>query len=98
MIESYNGLIDDGILDGTYSLNPDCRGSMTYAMKHYARGTGQAGHAHEYRHEVHTIDFVVASGGQRIFGVVVDTSLKATPPGVPPTDDPISVIGWLERM
>src|SRR2546421_593254 len=27
MIETYDGVIDDGILEGTYSLNPDCRGS-----------------------------------------------------------------------
>jgi hypothetical protein len=98
MIESYNGLIDDGTLDGTYTLNPDCRGSLTYTMKHYNRGTSQAGQAHEYRHEVHTVDIVVASGGQRIVAVVVDTYPKAAPPGVPQTDDPIGIIGWLERM
>lgn len=99
MIESYGGLIDDGTLEGTYSLNSDCRGSMTYTMKHYKRGAGEAGQAHEYRHEVHIIDIVVASGGQKIFGVVVDTSLKAVPPGVPATDDPsFSIGGWLERM
>jgi len=98
MIESYNGLIDDGTLDGTYTLNPDCRGSMTYTMKHYARGAAQAGEAHEYRHEVHTIDIVVASGGQRIVGVVVDTYPKAVPSGLPQADDPIGIIGWLERM
>jgi hypothetical protein len=98
MIESYNGLIDDGTLEGTYTLNPDCRGSMIYTMKHYKRGTSQAGQAHEYRHEVHTVDVVVASGGQRIFWVLVDTYPKAAPPGLPQTDDPLNVIGWLERM
>jgi hypothetical protein len=99
MIETYDGVIDDGTLDGTYTLNPDCRGSMTYTMKHYARGTSQAGQAHEYRHEVHTIDIVVAAGGQKIYAVVVDTYPKAAPPGVPQTDDPsFSINGWLERM
>jgi hypothetical protein len=98
MIESYNGLIDDGTLEGTYTLNPDCRGSLIYTMKHYARGTGHAGQAHEYRHEVHTVDIVVASGGQRIVAVVVDTYPMAAPPGAPQTDDLIGVIGWLERM
>ncbi len=99
MIESYDGLIDDGTLEGTYFLNSDCRGSLRYTMKHYKRGAShQAGQAHEYRHEVHTVDIVVASGGQRIFAVVVDTYPMAAPPGAPTTDDPINVIGWLERM
>ena len=98
MIESAGGVIDDGILEGTYSLNPDCRGTLTYTMKHYKRGTSLAGQAHEYRHEVHIIDIVVASGGRRIFALVVDTYPTAAPPGVPQTDDPIGAIGWLERM
>lgn len=99
MIESYGGVIDDGILDGTYVVNPDCRGSLTYSMKHYVRDTGQAGQVHEYRHEVHKIDIVVAARGQKIIGVLVDTYPTAVPPGVPATDDPtVAINGWLERM
>jgi hypothetical protein len=98
MVESYGGVIDDGVLEGTYSLDPGCRGSITATMKHYVRRTGHAGQAHEYRHEIHAADIVVASGGQKFFWVLVDTYPQATPPGVPATDDPITASGWADKM
>jgi hypothetical protein len=99
MVESYDGVIDDGVLDGTYSVNPDCRGSLSYTMQHYVRDDRQAGHVHQYRDEVHKIDIVVAAGGQKIIGVLVDTYPTAAPPGVPAADDPsVSINGWFEKM
>jgi hypothetical protein len=98
MVESYGGVIDDGVIDGTYSLDPDCRGSMTGTMKHYVRRAAHAGQAHEYRHEIHDVDIVVASGGQKFFWVLVDTYPQATPPGVPAADDPITASGWGDKM
>lgn len=98
MVESYGGVIDDGVIEGTYSLDPACRGSLTGTMKHYVRRAGQAGQAHEYRHEIHAADIVVASGGQKFFWVLVDTYPQATPPAVPGTDDPITASGWGDKI
>lgn len=97
-LESYGGVIDDGLIEGTYSFAPDCRGSATVTMKHYVRRAGHAGLAHEYRHEIHAVDLVVASGGQKFFWVLVDTYPQATPPGVPATDDPITASGWGDKI
>lgn len=97
-VESYGGVIDDGIIDGTYTLDPDCRGSATVTMKHYVRRASQAGQAHQYRHEIHAVDLVVAAGGQKFFWVLVDTYPQATPPAVSGTDDPITGSGWGDKI
>jgi len=97
-LESYGGVIDDGLIEGTYSFAPDCRGSATVTMKHYVRRTGDAGQAHHYRHEIHSVDLMVASGGQKFFWVLVDTQAQATPSGLPATDDPITASGWGDKM
>lgn len=95
MIESYSGAIDDGVLEGTYSVEPDCRGTATYTMVHTTRTAGQV---HKYRHEVHRVEVVAAAGGAKIFWILVDSYPHAAPPG-PHTDDPtISVSGYFERM
>lgn len=93
-IESYGGVVDDGILEGTYTVESDCRGSATYRMQHRARSAGQG----EYRHEVHRVDLVVAAGGQRIFWVVVGGDPKAAPAGRETVDAGIMASGTLERM
>jgi hypothetical protein len=96
MIESYGGVIDDGVLDGTYTMGPDCRGSASYDMQHTARGGGGA---HEYRHESHRFDIVAAAGGGKVFWILTDTYPSAVPAGSRPhvDDATVTIGGWFER-
>ena len=93
--ESYAGVVDDGTLDGTYTLEPDCRGSATYRLQHRARSADQGD---EDRHEVQRVDLVVAAGGHRIFWVVVGADPRAAPAGFETVDPGIMASGTLERM
>jgi hypothetical protein len=97
VVESYGGVIDDGVMDGTYALDADCRGSATVDMHHTPRAGGLG---HEYRHETHRVDLVVAGGGAKIFWILIDTYPTAVPPSLRPhvDDATLSVSGWLERM
>ena len=97
VVESYGGFIDDGVLNGTYSIDPECRGSATYDMQHTTRAGGPG---HEYRHETHRVDVVAAAGGAKIFWILTDTHPTAVPPALRPhvDDASISVSGYLERM
>jgi hypothetical protein len=97
VVESYSGFIDDGVLDGTYTIDPECRGSATYDMQHTTRVGGPD---HMYRHETHRVDLVAAAGGAKIFWILTDTHPTAVPPALRlhVDDASISVSGWFERM
>lgn len=96
LTENSGGEIDDATFKGTYSINPDCRGSLAFGMDHKARAGGGS---HSYRHDVHTVDFVTTSALQRIFWVVVDTYSEGIPSSVPTTPDPaVTASGFLERI
>ncbi|HKY75906.1 MAG TPA: hypothetical protein VJS45_07195 [Acidimicrobiia bacterium] len=96
VVEVYGGVIDDAGVQGTYSLNPDCRGFLTIDTKHDARVGGQAA---RWKHETHRVEFFVAAGGQRVSWVIVDTYPVQQPGGLPDVADPsITINGYLERM
>jgi hypothetical protein len=97
VVEVYGGVIDDAnVPQGTYSLNPDCRGFVTFETKHDARLGGQAA---RWRHETHRVEMFVAAGGQRVSWVAVDTYPVQQPDGLPEVADPsITLSGYLERM
>lgn len=96
LTENSAGEIDDATFKGTYSVNPECRGTVAFGMEHKARAVGGS---HSYRHDVHTVDFVTTSSLQRIFWVVVDTYSEGTPSSVPATPDPVvTASGFLERI
>lgn len=96
MVESYGGVIDDGVLDGTYSVGPDCRGAATYDMHHTARSGGGP---HEYRHETHRFEIVAGPGGAKIFWILTDTYPTVVPAGARPhiDDATVTIGGWFER-
>ena len=97
VVEVYGGVIDDAeIPQGTYSLNPDCSGFLTFETKHDAR---VGGHAIRWRHETHRAQMFVAAGGQRVSWVVGDSYPVQQPDGLPEVADPsITLTGYLERM
>jgi len=97
VVEVYGGVIDDAdVPQGTYSLNPDCKGFVTIETKHDAR---VGGHATRWRHEVHHVEMFVAAAGQRVSWVAVDTYPVQQPDGLPEVADPgITINGYLERM
>lgn len=96
LTENTGGEIDDATFTGNYSVDPQCRGSLTIRMEHRARAGGGS---HAYRHDVHTVDLVGTSGGAKIFWVVVDTYSEGVPSAVPETPDPVvTASGFLERI
>jgi hypothetical protein len=97
VIESYGGVIDDATWRGTYSVGPDCRGSLLVTnMEHKAR----AGSVHvPWRVDNHKVEFVATAGGQRMYWLLVDTYPTALPKGLPEASDPtITASGLLERV
>lgn len=97
VIESYGGVIDDATWRGTYSVGPDCRGSLFVTnMDHRAR----AGSTHvPWRMDNHRVEFVATAGGQRMYWLLVDTYPTAAPGGLPEASDPVIMAsGLLERV
>jgi hypothetical protein len=65
-------------------------------VDHRARAVGGS---HNYRHDVHKVDLVSVSGGQKIFWIVVDTYSQPASASTPETPDPVvTASGFLERM
>ena len=96
LVENSAGEIDDATFTATYTIDPDCRGSLILTMEHLARAGGGS---HEYRHDNHAVSIVVAGGGQTIFWVVTDTYSRGVPAGVPEIPDPVvTASGSLGRM
>lgn len=96
LVENSAGEIDDATFTATYTIDPECRGSLMLTMEHLARAGGGS---HGYRHDIHTASIVLAAGGQTIFWVVTDTYSQGVPSGVPETPDPVvTASGFLERM